>query len=200
MRRRIDRLACLVALVAFVGATNLLAQSDSSHSFKSVKVSQALLRQLLAEGFARSKTFRRLVDGLDASDWLVFVQPGPCPEKAAVACLLHTVAEFEGSPYVRVLVNFNHRHPDNVIATLAHELQHALEVAQDPNVKDTATMRALFERIGTVRVRSGSATTYETDGARRIGEQVLRELGAAPKTRGDKLAAKREDRSDPSNP
>lgn len=41
--------------------------------------------------------------------------------------------------------------------------------------------RALFERIGTVRVRSATATAYETEAARRVGEQVLRELIAARK-------------------
>ena len=83
---------------------------------------------------------------------------------------------FEGSPYLRVLVNHKHRHPHNVIATLAHELQHALEVARSPDVKDATTMRALFERIGTVRVRRTMTTAYETEAAREIGEQVLREL------------------------
>jgi len=181
MRRRIDRLACLLALVAFVGVTDVLAQSDQPQLFKSVRVSHAVLRQLVADGLARSGTFRRLVDDLDGSGWLVFVQPGPCPEKAAVACLLHVVGEFEGSRYVRVLVDYRHRHPDNVIATLGHELQHVREVAQAPGVIDTETMRALFERIGAVRIRSATATAYETDAARRVGEQVLRDLDAARK-------------------
>ena len=179
MRRRTVRLACLPALAAFIGVTELFAESDPADPLTSVRVSHVVLRQLVAEGHSRSETFRRLVRALDASTWLVFVQPGPCPEKAAVACLLHVVGEYEGSPYVRVLVNHKQRHPDNVIATLAHELQHALEVAQAPEVRDTASMRALFERIGTVRVRSTTATAYETEAARRIGERVLRELDAA---------------------
>jgi hypothetical protein len=107
---------------------------------------------------------------------VVFIQPGRCPAKAAIACLLHVVGAFNGSPYARVLVDYKHRHPNNVIATLAHELQHVLEVAQSPDVKDAATMRALFERIGAVRVSSATTTAYETEAARRIGEQVLREL------------------------
>ncbi|MGH9312894.1 MAG: hypothetical protein ACRD1S_06810 [Vicinamibacterales bacterium] len=160
-------------------------RSGPPDPFKSVKVSDVVLRRLISEGHARSDISRRLVQDLDASGWLVFVQPGPCPEKAAVACLLHVVGTFEGSRYVRVLVDYRHRHPDNVIATLAHELQHALEVAQAPEVKDTATMRALFERIGTVRVRSATAIAYATEAARRVGEQVLRDLEAPePDVRG----------------
>jgi hypothetical protein len=170
---------CASELRPLIGVTPRRAESPAGDPFKSVKVFHPVLRQLVAEGHARSATFRGLVTDLDASDWLVFVQPGPCPEKAAVACLLHVVGEFEGSRYIRLLVNHKHRHPDNVIATLAHEMQHALEVAQAPEVKDTATMRALFERIETVRVRSATATAYETAAARQIGEQVLRELDAA---------------------
>jgi hypothetical protein len=147
-------------------------------SWKSVKVSHTILSRLVSEGHARSATFRGLVNDLDGSGWLVFVQPGRCPERAAVACLLHIVGTFEGSRYVRVIVDHRHRHTQNVIATLAHELQHALEVTQAPEVNDAATMRALFERIGTVQVRSATVTAYETAAARSIGEQVLRELNA----------------------
>jgi hypothetical protein len=157
-----------------------LAQTGSLQcdSLKSVKVSHTTLSQLVSEGHARSETFRGLVNALNGSGWLVFVQPGRCPERAALACLLHIVGTFEGSRYVRVIVDYRHRHTENVIATLAHELQHALEVAQSPEVKDAASVRALFERIGSVQVRSATATAYETVAARSIGEQVLRELDA----------------------
>jgi hypothetical protein len=176
VQRRISRLELLTVLIAVVEATSASAESPEADPFKSIKVSHAVLRQLVAEGHDRSPTFRGLVSDLDATGWLVFVQPGRCPEKAAIACLLHVVATFDGAPYVRVLVDYKHRHPNNVIATLAHELQHALEVAQAPDVKDGATMRALFERIGTVRAQSATSLAYETDAARRIGEQVRREL------------------------
>jgi hypothetical protein len=178
VERRTARLGLLTALVALVEATPYGAQSPEGDRFKSIKVSHAVLRQLVSEGHDRSQTFRQLVSDLDASGWLVFVQPAPCPEKAAIACLLHVVARCENAPYLRVLVDYKHRHPNNVIATLAHELQHALEVAQAPDVKDGAGMRALFERIGTVRARSATGIAYETEAARRIGDQVLRELQA----------------------
>jgi hypothetical protein len=180
VQRRTSRLGLLSVLIAVVEATSAVAESPEGDPFMSMKVSRAVLRQLVAEGHDRSATFRGLVNDLDASGWLVFIQPGRCPEKAAIACLLHVVGAFDGAPYVRVLVDYKHRHPNNVIATIAHELQHAREVAQAPDVKDGATMRALFERIGTVRARSATAVAYETEAARRIGEQVLHELTAKP--------------------
>ena len=54
----------------------------------------------------------------------MFVQAGRCPERAAVACLLHFVGVYEGARYMRLLVPPHGRHPDTVIATIAHELQH----------------------------------------------------------------------------
>ena len=184
MECRTRRLGLLTVLIALVEATSSSAESSEGDPFKSVKVSNALLRQLVSDGYDRSPTFRGLVSELDASGWLVFVQPGPCPAKAAIACLLHVVAKFDNAPYLRVLVDHKHRHPNNVIATLAHELQHALEVVQAQDVKDGAAMRALFERIGTVRARSATRIAYETEAARRIGEVVVREL-RADKARGN---------------
>ena len=78
---------------------------------------------------------------------------------------------------MRILVARHARHPDNVIATIAHELQHAVEVIRDPGVNDARTMGELFRRIGTISVRSAAGITYETDDARAVGEQVLRDLG-----------------------
>ena len=78
---------------------------------------------------------------------------------------------------MRVLVAHQGRHPDSVIATIAHELQHAAEVIRDPGVVDSRTMREMFRRIGTISVRSAAGITYETDDARAVGEQVRRDLG-----------------------
>jgi hypothetical protein len=174
--RRTSWIGVVAVAIALLAETSAGAESSEKQPFKSLRVSHVVLRQLVSDGHARSRTFRGLVNDLDISGWLVFVQPGPCPEKAAIACLLHVVARFENAPYLRMLVDPRRRHPNNVIATLAHELQHALEVATAPDVRDGGSMRALFERIGTVRARSATGIAYETEAARRMGEQVLGEL------------------------
>jgi hypothetical protein len=63
-----------------------------------------------------------------------------------------------------------------VIATIAHELQHVSEVIHDPAVVDSRTMREMFRRIGTISAESAAGITYETADARKVGEQVLRDL------------------------
>jgi hypothetical protein len=65
-------------------------------------------------------------------------------------------------------------------ASIAHELQHALEVLQVPDIKTAAAMHGLFERIGTWRKFS-----FETDAAVRVTDTVHSELNARSKGRGE---------------
>jgi hypothetical protein len=67
-------------------------------------------------------------------------------------------------------------HPDREISAIAHELQHAIEVAEAPDVVDGASMARLFRRIGYVNVQTARVVVYETDATRRVGERVLKEL------------------------
>jgi hypothetical protein len=144
--------------------------------FRRVKPIDPVLHDLLAGGSRRSATLRDLVDTLEGADWLVFVQRGRCPEKAAVACLLHFVGAFEGAPYLRVVVPLRADHPDTTIALIAHELQHAREVITSGEVVDAAGIRQLFARIGSVSVERADVRTYETAAARQTEETVSREL------------------------
>ena len=48
---------------------------------------------------------------------------------------------------------------DELVVSLGHELQHAIEVLSEPSVTTSAEMRWLFEKIG---IRSGGV--FETKG------------------------------------
>jgi hypothetical protein len=134
------------------------------------------LSALVREAARRSPTFRALLHEVEANDWIVFVQPGACPDLAAVGCLLHTVGNFEGKPYLRLLVNPRGRHPDSVMMILAHELQHAVEVVTSGTVTNTSTMLELQRRIASSQSRGTRALLFETAAARKVGETVFREL------------------------
>lgn len=177
-----------VALAAFAITVDVCARETVPDRSDRLKVAEPELRQLVAEGLRRSETFEQMVENVGRSPWVVYLQPGPCPERAAVACLLHVVGTYEGRRYVRVLVSYKGRHRDSVIATLGHELQHVLEVAQSPAVTDAASMQDLFRRIGTVRMRTASTTVYETERAQAVGDQVGRELRTGRNARTDEVA------------
>jgi hypothetical protein len=144
------------------------------------------LGRAFVEGVARSPTFAMLLDRLERRHWLVFVLRGACPDPTAPGCLLHTVGRYGNEPYLRILVNrWCVGHPDREISTIAHELRHALEVAEAVEVVDTPTLTGLFRRIGYVNVKADRLTTYETDAARGAGEAVLEELQRARPRRGE---------------
>jgi hypothetical protein len=152
--------------------------SDATATSTLVTPTHKDLIQWLVDARRRSATLARVVERLEQSNWKVFVQFGRCPEPATVACLLHIVGQIEGRPYLRVVVNRRDRHPDQIIATIAHELQHALEVAEAPGpITDGTSMAALFRNIGHVSVHRKGVITYETDAALAVGDAVLRELG-----------------------
>ena len=169
----------LTLVIAAVATTLLTAAPPrclDSFSSTHVKAADPTHRALVNQGFERSTTFRRLIADIDASSWLVFVQTGRCPEKLNVACLLHFVGTFDGKRYLRVIAHHEHRHPDNVISVLAHELQHAREVVQAAAVKDADDLRDVFKRIGRVAVQGPGVVTYETEQAVQVEEAVWREL------------------------
>jgi len=68
---------------------------------------------------------------------------------------------------------------DQMIATVAHELQHAVEVVEDDTVVDEKSLVALYKRIG----RQNSTTSpahWDTTAAQNTGYRVRRELNEAP--------------------
>jgi hypothetical protein len=67
-------------------------------------------------------------------------------------------------------------HSNRQISVMAHELQHALEVAEAPEVTDAASLVDLFRRIGYVKAESGRGIAYETKAARGVGDRVAEEL------------------------
>lgn len=119
-----------------------------------------------------------LIDTIESSDWIVFVQAGTCPVKDTRACLLHSVGRIDGSPYLRILVQRAADPPYLVMTRLAHELQHVAEVILDGRVFDAAGIVQLFRQIGYEHVRSRAAIVYETRAAQDVEVRVKRELSA----------------------
>lgn len=63
------------------------------------------------------------------------------------------------------------------LAMLGHELQHALEILEDPAIVDGATFALAYERIAVAHRHLGNGgITYDTTAARTAGLQVWREL------------------------
>ena len=138
---------------------------------------------LILEGVTRSEIIRRLIDRLEKSDVIVYVETQP-GLKGRVAGTLTWLTKTPQFRYVRISIA-----PDQFgetgIALLAHELQHAVEVADNKSVVDPASLEALYRRIGkSVGVHAGG---WDTEAARMRGEDVRRELASGRMAR-DRVA------------
>jgi hypothetical protein len=151
-----------------------LAPLDASAALDSpnrrVRSQDKSVRQLIKHGFSHSLTFRNLIARLERTDVIVYIQevarlPGAIDGRMMVLPNAH------GQRYIRIEV-VTRGGIDDDTALVGHELQHAIEVAEDASVKDQATLVALYERIGT----HGGHHVYDTLAAREVGRTVRREL------------------------
>ncbi|PYR59989.1 MAG: hypothetical protein DMF85_06340 [Acidobacteria bacterium] len=127
---------------------------------------------LIAQGVSHSRTFASLVTEITSSDVIVYVQEAR-DLPTGLSGRLFLLPTSNDQRYLRIQVRLDGLSPRDAIALMAHELQHAVEVARAPDVRDAATMARLYERIGD---RGLGAHWYETQAARRAGRQVRSEL------------------------
>jgi hypothetical protein len=137
-----------------------------------VRSSNASLITLIARGSEQSATFRRLIDAIDASDGIVYVEAGRC--RYSRACLTGVSA---AGTYRMLWVTVDTRRIDSeLIASIGHELQHAIEILSNPNVRNTAAMYLFYSRFAR-RVGTGRGA-FETTAATKAGNTVREEIRA----------------------
>jgi len=132
---------------------------------------------VLQEGLSRSETFRALVNRIDAGNVIVYVAVSPTLRSSLSGALTWMTRAGEYR-YVRATIGIEQSF-DQTIASVAHELQHAVEVIEDETVVDEKSLTALYKRIGQPSKAAGPIG-WETIAAQRTGTQVRRELVAVP--------------------
>jgi hypothetical protein len=157
-------------MLAIIVAASMIAGSH-------VRSSDPVIGAALKDSVHRSEVIRRLVEAIEASDVIVYLARGECP-RPADACLMMG-ASAAGVRYVRI--NFRLEtglgkkggwHRDELSVMIAHELQHAAEVAQWPDVVDNTTLSAAYARLGLVLGES----RVDTHAARHAGDDRRAEL------------------------
>jgi hypothetical protein len=133
----------------------------------------ARLELALKEGAARSTTFKALVDRIEKSNVIVYIATNPIM-KSNLSGMLTWMTRVGDYRYVRASISPDLTF-DQTIATVAHELQHAVEVIEDESVIDEKTLVALYRRIGHQNSNAAPAR-WETTAAQHAGFQVRREL------------------------
>lgn len=126
--------------------------------------------RLLAEARRRSPTIARLLDALEASDLVVYLEV-----RLMSRCQtgrLRLVASNGPRRFVKVDVSATARW-DEALGWLGHELQHAVEVASAADVRDDGSLEKFYRRIG--NPQPAQASTFETEEAIKVRAQVLAE-------------------------
>lgn len=127
-------------------------------------------RRLLSRGAEHSTTFRRMLAEITNSNVVVYVDLDPYRD-LNLNGVLRFVGAGGGLRYVIVWLN-PRRTDDELIATLAHELCHATEVAKTRSITDQASFARLYQEIGS----SDNPGRFETGAARQTAAQVAAEL------------------------
>lgn len=100
----------------------------------------------LREARRRSPTVRRLVERIEQSDVIVYLDITRSLAPNVAACLTWMAAT-DSRRIVRASFRMNLGMND-AIAMVAHELQHVVEVIDHPEVRSTETLLDLYTRIG----------------------------------------------------
>jgi hypothetical protein len=128
-------------------------------------------RTLLAKGIDGSTTFKQLIDKIAHSDVVVYVDLDAFDERK-VDGSLRFLGKGGGTRFLKVWLR-PRRIDDEMVVTLGHELQHALEVAGDPQVVSQATFAAFYARKG----QSDKPGRFETRAAQQVARRIRVELG-----------------------
>ena len=124
---------------------------------------------LIQEATERSATFRALVETINASDGIVYVNQGDCGHGVR-ACLATVVA---AGPNRILRIQVDTRKADwDLMGSIGHELRHAVEVLGDPTVTSNATMYFFYSRTG----RRDASNSFETKAAVEAGRAVRSEV------------------------
>lgn len=133
----------VLALCGIAGASQAASPVEPNAPLAHLRAGDVKSAALLAAGTARSETFRGLVDAIERSDLIVYVETRPLRLPGQLQLLAATPV----CRHLRVSVRIPGLDTD-LIAWLAHELRHAVELAGAPEVTDQASLRRFYQRMG----------------------------------------------------
>ena len=168
-------LTAIVAVATFAipptGEAPLAAGRGDRSPSRHVRSTQPHTEQLLDIGASRSPTFASLRATLEATDVIVYVQT-VVHMKPSLDGQLRFLSSSGKYRFLRIDVRAS-LPTNDLLSAIAHELQHAVEIAGSVDVRDPRSMSTFYERIGVSR---GARTSFDTDAARETGARVKSEL------------------------
>jgi hypothetical protein len=159
------------ACVHFVTVSAVFAHETSNPAFRHLRPQGSNLEQLLREGSERSATFRRLVEALERSSVIVYIELGT-GLPSTVGGKLRIFGNSPSHRFLRITLNPQSARPV-LVTLLGHELQHALEIARSSEIQDESSFRAFYARFG---LSTRSPDSFDSLEAREVEQRVRAEL------------------------
>ena len=172
--------AAMVGVAPLRGVYNLAAQAPAERgSPKSrVRSEDRVLAGFITRGSLGSATFRRLLTAIESTNGIVYVEAGKCSHGGVRACLQMWMHAAGGNRFLRVRVDRQREDSDlDVMTSIGHELQHAIEALSDATVVDGTTLYSFFRRYAPT-----DDNRFETTAAVTIGNTIRDELQASERS------------------
>ncbi len=132
------------------------------------------LLSVIGRGLARSATLRGLNAHIERAQVVVYLYRVQLPPETRARTQL--IGAAHGWRYLAIELDWRLTTVD-LLAILGHELQHAVEIADAPEVIDNASLASLYRRIGArVSCLVSPVLAFETTRAIETGQRVYDEL------------------------
>ncbi len=185
--RAMPLVSAVVFLLATTATPGAALAGPLASSVQNVRARDSTATLFLRFGMAKSARFRQIVDTLEASNVIVYIDVRQ-ESRHPVGGGLTFLGEAHGIRWVRATIDsgsasYARTCQDIVRLTsiLGHELQHALEASQAPSMRDEEEFARYFRAIG---VDEGPSL-LDTMAARQAGHRVADELRGMARPAGN---------------
>lgn len=135
---------------------------------------EGAVQRLVDDAARRSPAIREWIDRLQGLDVTVYVRRTAFA-RADLEGRVALLSKAGNHRYLVIELACN-RSQLAQMATLGHELFHAVEIAEEPSVVSASTLADFYSRIGIKTEDSGGVRTFETEAAAEAGLLTRRQL------------------------
>jgi hypothetical protein len=160
----------MLHVAALAAALMALPPSTSARDFPRIRTSSAFLSALIEDAREHSPTFLKLARALEASNVIVYFEATPHME-ARFRGRVHFMGAAANYRYLRIQIRTSMNRYE-IISSIAHEMQHANEIAIHPEVVTEDDLAELYRRIGSEH----DWCMFETPAAQSAGRAVKLEI------------------------
>ena len=160
--------------LAALALLTICSNQVRAEGYEHIRPEAPMLKTAMASALEGSPTFRSIVERIDDSDVIVHMTCGyfKSATMAGRTMLSSAGPDFR---YVRVQILCD-QSPQALVAIVAHELQHAAEIASARAVVDDNSFGRWYRKIGFPTCLSPETNQFETAAAVEAGRRVRAEV------------------------